>query len=132
VTRCFTRVLPLEAPAHAVGDRSSFNSQISYIFKHPRKKDLYIALADRWLPELSGRPDFESGELSETVRSAIRKATAKPRQPLTEAERKATPYAAALSNVNTSVSRCVWLPIQFRDGRPIIAWRDEWRVEQFR
>ena len=55
--------------------RSSFNSQISYIFKHPRKKDLYIALADRWLPELSGRPDFESGELSETVRSAIRKAT---------------------------------------------------------
>jgi hypothetical protein len=67
--------LPLEAPAHAVGDRSSFNSQVSYIFKHPRKKDLYIALVDRWLPELSGRPDFESGELSETVRSAIRKAT---------------------------------------------------------
>jgi hypothetical protein len=112
--------------------RSSFNSQISFIFKHPRKKDLYIALADRWLPELSGRPDFESGELSETVRSAIRKATAKPRQPFTEAERKAIPYAAALSNVNTSVSRYVWLPIQFRDGRPIIEWRDEWRVEEFR
>ncbi|MGR4863070.1 family 43 glycosylhydrolase [Caulobacter sp. LARHSG274] len=111
--------------------RSSFNSQISYVFKHPRKKDLYIALADRWLPQLTGRPDFESGELSETVRSAIRKATAKPRQPFTEAERNAIPLAAALSNVNTSISRYVWLPIIFREGRLTIEWRDEWRVDEF-
>lgn len=111
--------------------RTSFNSQISYVFKHPRKKDLYIALADRWLPQFTGRPDFESGELSQNVRSAIAKATAKPRQPLSEAERKAIPYAAALTNVNTSVSRYVWLPILFRDGRPTIEWRDEWRIEEF-
>lgn len=111
--------------------RSSFNSQISYIFKHPGKRDLYIALADRWLPDLTGRPDFESGELSGYVRSAIAKATGKPRQPFTDAERKAIPYAAALTNVNTSISRYVWLPILFRDGRPVIEWRDEWSIDDF-
>jgi beta-xylosidase len=29
---------------------TSFRSQITSVFKHPHKKDLYIALADRWLP----------------------------------------------------------------------------------
>jgi Glycosyl hydrolases family 43 len=29
---------------------TSFHSQISSMFKYPHKKDLYIALADRWLP----------------------------------------------------------------------------------
>ena len=32
--------------------RTSFRSQISCIFQHPEKKDLYIAMADRWLPQL--------------------------------------------------------------------------------
>lgn len=30
---------------------ASFNSQISTIFHHPKKKNLYIALADRWVPD---------------------------------------------------------------------------------
>lgn len=110
---------------------SSFNSQISYIFKHPGKRDLYIALADRWLPQFSGQPEFESGELPAQVRSAIGKAMAKPRQPLTEAERKALPHAAALTNVNTSISRYVWLPLTFRDDRPLIEWHAEWRIEDY-
>jgi hypothetical protein len=38
-----------------VGDptHTSFRSQVSSVFKHPDKRDLYIALADRWLPELA-------------------------------------------------------------------------------
>jgi len=32
--------------------KSSFCSQISSVFKHPKKKNLYIALADRWLMDL--------------------------------------------------------------------------------
>lgn len=111
--------------------RTSFNSQISYIFKHPRKKDLYIALADRWLPQIADDPRFASGRLSELVRSAITKATGTPRQPLTDEERGVIGFAAALNNVNTSVSRYVWLPILFKNGRPTIEWRDEWRIEEF-
>lgn len=114
------------------GDRSrtSYNSQISFIFKHPRKRNLYIALADRWLPNLGG-PDFESGKTSENVRSAIAKATARPRQALTDEERKVLPLAAALTGVNTSISRYVWLPVTFRNGQPVIEWHDQWTVEAF-
>lgn len=111
--------------------RTSFNSQISYIVKHPGKKDLYIALADRWLPNIESDPRFASGELSGLVRSAIAKATAKPRQTMTPEERGAIGLAAGLSKVNTSISRYVWLPIIFRDERPTIEWREEWRVEDF-
>ena len=111
--------------------RTSFNSQISHIFKHPGKKDLYIALADRWLPQIGEDPRFASGRLSELVRGAIAKATGTPRRPLSEEERGVIGLAAALTKVNTSVSRYVWLPILFKDGRPTIEWRDEWRIEDF-
>nr|WNW40721.1 family 43 glycosylhydrolase [Streptomyces sp. Li-HN-5-13] len=32
---------------------TSFRSQITSVFRHPGKEDLYIALADRWLPKVS-------------------------------------------------------------------------------
>nr|ALG05362.2 hypothetical protein 5H7_061 [uncultured bacterium 5H7] len=76
-------------------------------------------------------PRFASGRLSELVRGAIEKAIGTPRQPLNEEERGVVMKAAALSNVNTSISRYVWLPILFREGRPTIEWRDEWRIEDF-
>ena len=44
-----------------VGDarHTSFDSQICSVFRHPLKKDLYIALADRWLTDLPDeRPDI--------------------------------------------------------------------------
>lgn len=31
--------------------RTSYRSQVSSVFRHPHKRDLYIAVADRWLPE---------------------------------------------------------------------------------
>jgi len=53
-----------------VNDRTetSFGSQISDIFKVPGKKNLYIALADRWLPEFWEDPQFQSGEMSRLAR----------------------------------------------------------------
>jgi hypothetical protein len=132
-------------PFEEVGDlhpsdrsRTSFNSQISCIFKHPRRKDLYIAMADRWFPHLGelGGEEFASGRISENVRSAIRKFTAKPRQSPTAAEIKALQFfttsgGSALSDINTSVSRYVWLPIRFSGDRPTIEWRDNWRIDEF-
>ena len=32
--------------------RTSFRSQISCVFEHPEVPDLYVAMADRWLPEV--------------------------------------------------------------------------------
>ena len=28
-------------------------------------------------------------------------------------------------------ARYVWLPITFRDGRPVVEWRDEWSPSTF-
>jgi hypothetical protein len=36
---------------------TSYRSQISSVFRHPHKKDLCIALADRWLPHLAPEVD---------------------------------------------------------------------------
>lgn len=45
------RVLGNLHPSDPLG--TSFRSQISSVFRHPDKQDLYIALADRWLPHRS-------------------------------------------------------------------------------
>lgn len=115
------------------GDQTetSFGSQISDIFKVPGKRDLWIAMADRWLPELWEEPSFQSGEFSRLVHSAIVKATSKPRQEMTPEERTALMRVYALKGVNTSISRYVWLPITFEGDRPVIHWREEWSLDDF-
>ncbi len=108
--------------------RTSFNSQISSIFKHPGKKDLYIALADQWMgPQTS--PAFASGETSTVLRRALGKATADPRQTLTPAEVQA--MSLVTGKVDTSQARYVWLPLTFDKDRPVIAWRDQWSLDEF-
>ena len=116
-----------------VDDRTetSFGSQISDIFKVPGKKDLYIAIADRWLPNLWEDPEFQSGETSRLVRSAIKKATSKPMQKMSPEEFKAIGHAANTMNVDTSISRYVWLPITFLEGRPQVEWRETWSLDDF-
>jgi hypothetical protein len=108
--------------------RTSFNSQISSVFKHPQKKDLYIALADRWMGPQSGT-EFDSGETSRLVQSAIAKSTALPQQELTNGETSA--LRLLLAKLNTSQSRYVWLPIRFENDRPTIEWRAEWTLDEF-
>ena len=108
--------------------RTSLNSQISSVFKHPKKKDLYIALADRWWGPQTGA-EFESGETSGLVQSAIGKLLGSPRQPLTPAESRSVKFLSIA--IDTSQSRYVWLPLRFDGERPIIEWRDEWSLSEF-
>jgi hypothetical protein len=108
--------------------RTSFNSQISSVFKHPKKKDLYIALADRWWGPQSGA-EFESGETSGLVQSAIGKLLGSPRQPLSPAESRSVKFLSIA--IDTSQSRYVWLPIRFDGERPLIEWRTEWSLSEF-
>lgn len=114
------------------GDRSqtSFNSQISCVFRHPDKQDLYIALADRWLPALGG-PQFESGQDSRDVRSAFAKAFQRPPLPLSPRERTLMAPIVDISATNTAIATHVWLPLRFDGARPYIVWRDEWSLDEF-
>ena len=102
-----------------IGDKeeNSFHAQFSSVFKHPFKKDLYIALGDRWLNDLSkNMPDprvmFEN---------------------IFNKELKSTRYdVSKYTDENTSEATYVWLPIRFReDGIPYLCWEDEWKIEDF-
>ncbi|MEO6092809.1 MAG: family 43 glycosylhydrolase [Novosphingobium sp.] len=111
------------------GDRTetSFNSQISSVFKHPGKKDLYIAIADRWNGPLSG-PEFDSGELSRKLRKAFADRFITNHMDA-EDERMMQRYGGL--DVNTSLGRHVWLPIRFDGDRPYLEWRREWSLSEF-
>ena len=107
--------------------RTSFNSQISSIFKHPGKKDLYIAIADRWMGPLSG-PEFESGHYSQVTQSIFRKLFSDPREPFNKEE---SDLMTANLTVDTTHAPYVWLPVFFKEGRPVIEWRSEWTLDEF-
>jgi hypothetical protein len=87
-----------------VGDikRTSFDSQVSCVFKYPYADDLYIAMADRWLVDLpEDRPDIDA------IFAAIFDPDAK-----------------------SDLADYVWLPVKFVDGVPKIEWLDEWTIEE--
>jgi hypothetical protein len=106
-------------PHEGDSSRTSFCSQISSVFKHPHKKDLYIALGDRWLTDLpETMPDI--GAVFEGMFNPEKK-------PVLSGE-----AMSALTAQNTSLADYVWLPIEFTlQGRPVIRWRDEWRIEDY-
>lgn len=95
---------------------TSFRSQISSVFRHPAKRDLYIALADRWAPRLSEEESNQTAAFDRRF-GAI------------EAGRTPDPFITP--EVDTSIADYVWLPIRFEDEMPVIEWHDEWRIEDF-
>ncbi|MBP2058256.1 hypothetical protein J2Z60_001433 [Lactobacillus colini] len=102
-----------------VGDKSntSFHSQISSIFKVQNKKDLYIACADRWLPEAMDK----KYEIYEEMFNAIY-------------ENREFDFSKMGDQPvqNTSIADYVWLPIEF-DGKNVkIHWKDEWNLDDFK
>ncbi len=108
-----------------VGDDShtSFHSQISSVFKVPGKKDLYIACADRWLPNAMDRRYEDYAKVFEAIFNPdaklkiedIMKGRDKKDMPLEE----------------TRIADYVWLPLRFDGERVYIDWLDEWRIEDY-
>jgi len=109
--------------------RTSFNTQVCCIFKHPHKRDLYISIGDRWMGDQSG-DDFETGRLSGLVGSAFHKRFGRPKQEFDADEAAAFKIAGTLA-VDTSRAGQVWLPVDFSGDRPVIRWRDEWSLDEF-
>lgn len=105
--------------------RSSFNSQIAQIFKYPGKKDLYIALADRWVPEY-----VVTKEKYEAIERAIAANFDKSYQP-TQEDYQLLMESPMLATADTSKSRYVWLPLRFDGDTVQIEWKDEWKIEEY-
>ena len=103
---------------------TSFHSQISSVFKVPGKKDLYIACADRWLPEAM---DMEYHDYERMFNAIF------------EPEKYSYDFSKAKRPVeNTSIADYVWLPLTFTEpdeahpyGKVEIHWRDEWSLDDF-
>jgi hypothetical protein len=76
-------------------------------------------MADRWLTDLNDKTPGKR-DVFEAMFNPEKK------RPLTREEMN------ALTAVNTSLADYVWLPITFTgDGRPVIQWLDEWRMEDY-
>lgn len=102
------------------GDASftSYGSQITSVFKHPDRADLYIALADRWVPNV---PAETSRQIFLELERAARGDPAAPTRDL----------HCMMSMVDTSIAEYVWLPIRFDGETPLLDWHNEWRIEDF-
>ena len=109
------------------GTRSSFHSQVRSVFKHPYKKDLYVALADRWLPDYMHVP-YES--IRDWYKAWYHGAGA---DELERVAREGKELCVEQDTMKQDVTRaqCVFLPITFEEEMPRIHWRDSWTVEEF-
>jgi Glycosyl hydrolases family 43 len=96
--------------------RSSYQSQVSSVFRHPHKQDLYIALADRWLPRYNASSEAAIAMHAQRFRPY----GGHQDSPLFE-----------LTEIDTSIADYVWLPLRFEEERALLDWHDEWRVEDF-
>lgn len=106
------------------GDKTntSFHSQISSVFKVQGKKDLYIACADRWVPQ---HMDIKYEMYEELYAKAFD-------MELDEGERNV--YMQKIEELPEAITReadYVWLPIKFDGVKAYIDWYDQWKVEDF-
>ena len=104
---------------------TTYHSQISSVFKVPGKKDLYLAVADRWVPGY-----VVDRELALSLRRAVSSRYDKS-VAATEADMAALATSPNLATANTSLADYVILPITFQNGVPKIYWRDQWTLEEF-
>ncbi|MFD3308619.1 family 43 glycosylhydrolase [Streptomyces sp. NPDC058656] len=102
-------------PHPADKSHTSYRSQISCVFPHPHKPDLYIAMADRWLPSLSeAESDISAATGPESVSAKV-----------------AALLYGDIRETDTAHADYVWLPLRFDGEMAYLDWHDEWRIEDF-
>ncbi len=111
------RVLGNPHPADSTG--TSYHSQISSVFRVQGKKDLYIACADRWLPNETERRYEDYAAAFEALFNPEAD-----RMPLLKWEQN-KPVE------NTAIADYVWLPFRFDGEMGRLDWLDEWRLEDY-
>ena len=103
------------------GSGTSFSSQITSVIRLPGTAR-YIACADRWMPQ------WYVKLLSKQVISGMERHFRDYRPDTSPREAAPLPEAEQRHRENTSISRYVWLPIEWEGDKPVIRWQKEWRV----
>ena len=102
---------------------TSFHSQISSVFRVKGKKDLYIAVADRWLPNEQHLAYEDYAELYQSWFD--------PDMNAAEVQKRKT-HIPSDAHANTSIADYVFLPLHFtEDGMVRIDWLDHWRPNDY-
>lgn len=102
--------------------KTSYHSQISSVFKVEGKKDLYIACADRWLPEKMDMKYEKYSKMFEIIFSG---------EPFASNTLPDDVDGCIPEKDNTSIADYVWLPFRFDGDMAYLDWKDEWRVENY-
>ena len=116
--------------------RTSFHSQISSVFKVPGKKDLYIAVADRWAVQKMDLPYPFYEKLFTYVFTGRTEEIPALAQEFHLTQKQMSMMSD--QSTDTSIADYVWLPLRFVDpcdaypnGMVLIDWLDEWRIEDY-
>ncbi len=107
---------------------TSFHSQVSCVFKVEGANDLYIAMADRWIPDGLHLDYHEYGPLFRALFDPE----------LTAPMDKVAAFKAKCPPEHTQLADYVWLPLRFvepcegyPDGMVFLDWNDEWTLDQW-
>lgn len=100
--------------------RTSYHSQISSVFKVEGKKDLYIAAADRWVPD---QMELKYEDYKVEFERLF--------HPEYDGEWDMDEKFGVDSRRNTSIADYVWLPFRFDGEMAYLDWRDEWNIEAY-
>lgn len=111
----------LKDPHRYDESNTSYHSQISSVFKVEGKKDLYIAMADRWVP---GHMDLKYEEYKNVFEKVFHPEYDGPVNMGSLPKMKEGQISE-----NTSIADYVWLPLIFDGEQVYIDWVDEWRIE---
>ena len=119
-----------ELPFQSLGDPhvddascASFNSQISKVFR-VEGTDTFIAMADRWLP---GTP--VDARLADVFTRVIAGNYDPAHYQASDAERREMYAANKLEEANTAIADYVWLPVDWKNGQPVLRWREAWKPD---
>ena len=89
-------------------------------------KNLYIAVADRWMPD-----HLLDGKSADAIRRVVASHYQPQHYKATAQEEQLFAARPDLERNDTSRSTYVWLPLTFVGGKPEIRWYDSWRLEDF-
>jgi hypothetical protein len=100
--------------------RTSFGTQLSSIFKHPFKRDLYIALGDRWAVDF---PPSRAAYVRDAFDRRFSDPDIAPGTPID--------FPDDIIEPDTSRASYVWLPIRFVGEMAFIDWHEEWSIDDY-
>ena len=80
-------------------------------------------MADRWLPEYP-----VDARLADAFRRAIAIRYDSEHYHATQEECQEMIAGNALETANAAIADYIWLPVEWIDGRPVLRWKDSWKL----